>query len=419
MVTNNLKIGIAVSCAVVAAGSYFMYKASNRLDPTKIDHVHDVSIVDELTTNDEITTPQEAVTIYTVTKLSTTTAKSTDIAAVTTNKTSDKAVAATAKTTTAKTTTKKTETTKRSDPQTLQKLADQVNDAAYEYNNAANALDDANNQLQRAKEELDAKQQDIDNAQAKKNFFENAEARYQQGSFAFFEYVDASDALDVLNNSEYSSATVRGDINDATSLENMKKTFDLMRKCNEIRKAEGLDELLVSDMLMAIAQSDLNKSDEILDHTKQYSIVGENLSWNYDDPFKAWYDEEKDDRGSHYLNIMNEEYKYTGFAVCTAGRSGRYDLTHGQVFGVEGVNYGSMYTVDEYENRFNDYYDKVTGKKSADEGISDEMQQAYDNAKKNVEQKQSAVNEASKAADSAWKTYEAKVNAYTSAGGIM
>ncbi len=193
---------------------------------------------------------------------------------------------------------------------------------------------------------------------------------YNKGSFGFFEYVGADDALDALQNSKYVSYTHQGDENDATNLDNMKSSFDFIRKCNELRTAENTDPqtnkplgiLKVTDYLMAAAQANANYSLINTNHSEQFEI-GENIAWGYNDPFPAWYDDEKNaylsgnsdfEKIGHYINIVNAEYFTTGFAVA---KGGSYSIEQVQTFFWEAEN--SM-TVDEYETRFMEYYNKVT-----------------------------------------------------------
>ena len=236
---------------------------------------------------------------------------------------------------------------------------------------------------------------------------QNELALYAQGSFGFFSYVGAADALNALNNAKYASSTVKGDPNDATSLSNMRKSFDFMRECNRLRAGEGLGELRVTDRLMAIAQSDLNWSDKNIAHSQQFN-VGENLAWNYPDPFRGWYDEEKASRGGHYLNIVNSSYQTTGFAVCTAGRSGMYSVSHGQVFYF--VTDGEQsYTVDEYEARFNAYSDSIGAiQKQLDAyaAAAERARQAVNTASAAVTAAETALQQAQQRYAAAYQTYQ-------------
>ena len=193
---------------------------------------------------------------------------------------------------------------------------------------------------------------------------------YNKGSFGFFEYVGADDALDALQNSKYSSYTHQGDENDATNLDNMKISFNFIRKCNELRTTENTDPqtnktlntLKVTDYLMATAQADANYSLTNTNHSQQFDI-GENIAWGYNDPFPAWYDNEKAEYLSgnpdfekigHYINIVNSEYFTTGFAVA---KGGSYSIEQVQTFFWEVED---SLTVDEYEARFMEYYNQVT-----------------------------------------------------------
>ena len=199
---------------------------------------------------------------------------------------------------------------------------------------------------------------------------DDALIEYHKGSFGFFEYVGAEDALDVLRNEKYASYTNPDKDDDATNLDNMKNSFDFIRQCNEIRADEGVDPesneslsvLKVTDHLMAVAQVYADYARTNTEHIHDFNI-GENIAWGYKEPFKAWYDKEKEMYQSgnsdfetigHYRNIVNAEYFTTGFAVA---QGGSYSIDQVQTFYWEAEN--SM-TVDEYESRFMVYYNKVT-----------------------------------------------------------
>ena len=94
------------------------------------------------------------------------------------------------------------------------------------------------------------------------------------------------------------SYTNLGQVDDATSLENMQASIAYLKECNEIRKQEGLPELKVSAWLMAVAQVNANHAKYNIEHAGVY-VTGENLAWGYGDantaasPYRGWYDEEK------------------------------------------------------------------------------------------------------------------------------
>lgn len=183
----------------------------------------------------------------------------------------------------------------------------------------------------------------------------------EDGMFGFFQSVGATDALHVLTDSSYSSFTQKGNPDDATSLRNVLATFPFLRECNKLREANGLNELKVSDRLMAIAESNANWSDTTVAHSGQFN-VGENLAWGYTDPFEGWYVEEKalyertgnKNRAGHYLNIIDASYETTGFAICT--KRTVFNTTFGQVFSYAAQSGEQLYTVDAYEARFLQYY---------------------------------------------------------------
>lgn len=229
-------------------------------------------------------------------------------------------------------------------------------------------------------------------------------ANYAKGSLGFFTFVGATDAVNVLKTAKYASSTKIGTESDATSLSNMAKTFDFMRECNQLRAKHGLKPLVVTDRLMAIAQSNLNWSDGNVNHSQQFN-VGENLSWNYKDPFTGWYEYEKATNGGHYLNIINETYVTTGFAVCTAGRSGKYSVSHGQVFQFSA---DKTYTVDEYEKRFRSYSDSITAIRKE----LDRLKSAADTAAQNTKTLSAALTKKQTAAKQAETAYNQAKAAY-------
>lgn len=173
------------------------------------------------------------------------------------------------------------------------------------------------------------------------------------------------EAITILNQNNQKAWTHKGDTQDATDLNNMRKAIEGLERCNELRRQDNLSELKVSITMMAIAQANTNHSSRYLNgHSKQFNI-GENLAWNYGspEPFVQWYDDEKlyyqwknqkltyDDvkneimpsgravpaesswQTGHYLNVINSTYIYTGFAVSRyTHEDSRYPYTYGQVF---------------------------------------------------------------------------------------
>lgn len=194
----------------------------------------------------------------------------------------------------------------------------------------------------------------------------------------FFTSLGDSSANDLINNCKYASSTHLDQANDATSLDNVAQSFQFIKECNAIRKANGLSELKVTSGMMAMAIADCNWSSTNIAHAGQFN-VGENLAWGYgtsayrlndssnlssnSNPFNGWYDVEKNiyDTGAdgvtgHYENIVNTSYTVTGFSYRTGGT---YPTTFGQTFSCSSGSYKS-YTVSEYEVLFNAWRESRT-----------------------------------------------------------
>lgn len=295
-----------------------------------------------------------------------------------------------------------------------------VTDAKNNLINAQAALEDAQAELKKLKEQLDS------------------------GSFGFFEYYGATDALNALSNSTYADKTQKGDADDATNLDNMRDSLGWINRLNDIRKEVGLEELAVTDYLMACAQADANFSDTATEHAGQFTI-GENLAWNEGaDPFVQWYDEEKayfdeawasitkedvsaaptgeeaftwyqdvenrkavedylvknypapDDSSvssvsiGHYMNCINPSYTVTGFAICTRGTMDGW-ITFAQTFDYSG---SPSFTVDDYEERIAAYESAMDEAITADEQAVSDAQATADEAEAALEKAQQELNEA-------------------------
>lgn len=175
-----------------------------------------------------------------------------------------------------------------------------------------------------------------------------------------------------------------GDEKDATSLENMKRAIAFIEECNQLRTTDnnfqGCEPLVVNDAVIAIAQLNANWatfSDGSYNSHATVFNTNENLAWYYldrpgsDDPFEGWYDREKaiyDNKSSgitgHYLNITNKDLSVTGFGVnLSEDSSGATRINCAQEFIREiyygGYGFGETYSVDEYRERFNQYYYNV------------------------------------------------------------
>lgn len=257
---------------------------------------------------------------------------------------------------------------------------------------ADETVTEAENTVTSAEQDRDKAQSDVTSAQAAvdeakkkaeeaKEFMDNASQSLKDGMYAFFESVGATDALDALENCHFAKYNIKGSSTDASFFENVFAALDFIDECNELRKEEGLSELKVTDLMMAYAIADANYANNIILHHPGQFPVGENLAWGYIDPFDGWYDEEKeiyesggDGEVGHYRNIVNSSYTLTGFAVNT-GRNNVYGVTYCQVFDF-GSGYGTVYSVSEYRNRLQQYYNSLVNAEDAYEEALSALQDA-------------------------------------------
>ena len=288
-------------------------------------------------------------------------------------------------------------------------------------NNEISAL---NTQIANAQSEVDKAQADYDKAlndynntsspleQAKKNLadFESKYvtelSRLTAGSKGYFESLGCSeDVLSVFKvddsyQGEVAGYTHMGQTGDATSLENMKASIPYLREFNEIRKKEGLPELSVSMLMMAIAQVNANYAQVEGNHSSAYGTC-ENLAWGYGEagtgasPFKGWYDYEKKqyEAGNHkfsevghYLNIVHPENTITGFALQ------KVNGVYAQEFGEHNsFTKDVILSIDEFETSFNNYYNNLKSVDTQRKALKDAVNNASgtttkdDTALKNAE----------------------------------
>ena len=281
-----------------------------------------------------------------------------------------------------------------------------------------------NTQIANAQSEVDKAQTDYDKAlneynstsspleQAKQNLanFESKYAtelsRLTTGSKGYFESLGCSeDVLSVFKvddsyQGEVAEYTHMGQAGDATSLENVKASIPYLREFNEIRKKEGLPELSVSMLMMAIAQVNANYAQVEGDHSSAYGTC-ENLAWGYGEagtgasPFRGWYDYEKKqyDAGNHkfsevghYLNIVHPANTITGFALQ------KVNGVYAQEFGEHNsFTKDVILSLDEFETSFNNYYNNLKSVDAQHKALKDAVNNASgtttkdDTALKNAE----------------------------------
>ncbi len=347
---------------------------------------------------------------------------------------------------------------------------------------AQNELNEANEAYQAAKKAYDNAASPKEKAQAELEAFEKQYAteidRLESGIKGYYESIGDTTAVEILNNpsGKLAGYTNIGASNDATSLENVQASLTWLKKCNDLRKQNNLDELQVDTALMAIAQvnanwSAANQFKYNTGHSQEYSNGGENLAWAYSNPFDGWYDEEyeiykqaltaEDSSGSllypdlsslstweiyqkypalfskvgHYLNIVNSSYKTTGLAYNS--KADVYGTCHSEEFGYYAYSSTSKtMTVSDFETSLNSYIESMSKFKSdyqakkdavtnaSDSSSSSELKKAMDDANALYQEKIALVDDLTKQKGSAQSelttltnqvntAYQAYVNAQT------
>ncbi len=199
------------------------------------------------------------------------------------------------------------------------------------------------------------------------------------GAYGFFEWVqeaypeqaaDAAavmEALDKYKDMEPGiDPLVEGD---ATQLTNMFDSLELLQYGNQLRTTDnnfpGLEPYRVTHTLMAMAMSNADLSiSPNKGHLLHFS-VGENLAWNFLNPYNGWYDFEKRDYDKgitkgvgHYLSIVSSGYNATGLGTNTRVYPGAlYDSVHSQVFSSEDLS--SLITVEDYTAELSRYVQEI------------------------------------------------------------
>lgn len=327
-------------------------------------------------------------------------------------------------------------------------------EAATNKDNAQKALDEQTPKCEAAKKKVDdatKAKEDADAAvaaaqkavQAAKDALEASKVKAQKqwnlGSKGFFQENKSSKALAqlntdfVVNGKKITSYTTVGNLQDATSLENMKLALETMKEGNELRvkgdnNFAAMPALKVTDELMALAQVNANYSALFKNgHSGNFgpfvNSVGENLSWGEGSPYTrsqaSWYTSEKaiydkDPSGNsgvvgHYTNLMDKDFLYTGFA--SGQKNASYGIVHAQEFW--GGTTDTAYTYEEYLDRFMKYYNglqdaKENGsqeardalaKAEADAGLQEKLAKQAQAAKDLEQAKTAAAEQAKKCAD--------------------
>lgn len=291
-------------------------------------------------------------------------------------------------------------------------------------------VDEAKKNLEEAKKTYDQSLSSLDSLKANvlkaqaevdglKDAYNEALNTWNEGSYGYFKSIHADYALSLmdderLNQKDNFWGCILGADSNPTNLNNMIETIDYIRKCNELRKQNGLNELKVDLSLVAMAQINAIGNINQLENPSQWGQwghlaifnCGENIAYGpkYYDPFIGWYNKEykllQDAIASdkytglenmtskevhstwpelwkkigHYYNILDDRYNYTGYALGQTVIVNPGCLDHSQTFMFTSSDL--TMTVDEYEKSLKDYVGKIQKVFDAYEGAKEKLAQA-------------------------------------------
>ncbi|MBR1864482.1 MAG: hypothetical protein IJ806_10385 [Ruminococcus sp.] len=312
---------------------------------------------------------------------------------------------------------KTTTTTAKKNNEKLVKLGAELDTLAKAYNKAADALNTANEELDAAREEEENAQAALNDAKdaldrAKELYDDGQADNYRRGAAAFYDQ-NGSSAASLLTGDELAGYTSLGGENDATSLDNMKRAIELLKECNDLRADEGKSRIMVSDVLMALSQLNANAEEETGDSMNR-SPYAEILAFGFDDPFDAWYYDERDSDGGHFVTMTSENFVAMGMGY-NSNSAGRGSC-HSMLFATDD-GLGTLYSVDDYAAKFEDFYNSaIKGRYySEQEDAVNAASERLENAKKDVISKEATVKTANKAYEEAKADYEEKEAEYNEA----
>ena len=264
---------------------------------------------------------------------------------------------------------------------------------------------------------------------------DSARATLDEGTVGYFRARGATDAVRILTDdgtltghdyaADVRKAKAEGDSD--THLDSMLRGLEAIRRMNEFRAEEGtspkdsnvylngggktLNPLLVTDGLMAVAEvhGDRIKAEGNMAHHMDFGNSGQNICGSDEDGLTACYYVEKENyathnggKTGHYLNIVNDEFRYVGsgdsfqeFDLGTPDTDDKMDFWIDNAQGNTTVlSQGRVMSVDDYEKDVDAY------KAPLDKAVSD-----YDKAAKTATDAKNAYDKAKADADAASKTY--------------
>ena len=253
----------------------------------------------------------------------------------------------------------------------LEAANDLVAQRQEEVGKAQDAVDSAKKEKEEADAAIAPLQEAVDKAeQALKDAAKDADAVYAEGIRGFYEWLGNDDAVAAFDSiatgglgataQEYFTEGGMDKTTSPYNLDNMRTAIEIMKKCNELRAAEGVDDLQVNTYLMVLSAASTDYADGYYKDpvvgknphaVSSENNVGENLAWpgamGVNQAFNMWYTWEKitwelnaggeareywdsleDDANKlskfadrypeeyaavgHYLNIAYKHYKYFG-----------------------------------------------------------------------------------------------------------
>ena len=274
---------------------------------------------------------------------------------------------------------------------------------------------------------------------------DKAQATLDEGTIGYFRARGADDAARILtDDGSLTGHDYAGDIRKMkaeggsdTRLDSMLRGLKAIRQMNKFRAEEGtspkdnnayingggktLNPLLVTDGLMAVAEvhGDRIRAEENTVHHMDFGNSAQNICGSDEDDLSACYYGEKENytthnggKTGHYLNIVNDEFRYAGsgdsfqeFDSGTADTDNKMDFWIDDAQGNTNVlSQGRVMSVDDYEADVEAY------KAPLDKAVSD-----YDNAAKAAADAKSAYARAKAEAD-AWNNATFTVSFDTGGG---
>ena len=288
----------------------------------------------------------------------------------------------------------------------LDTATSELEEAKTEQTNAATALDAARANAKIAEKEQavkDAETKISDAEQAVKDAQAEVEAAskaVESGLKGFFEYYGATGSLEVLSSTVHPELVGKDSEPSAFNLENVKRSIELINELNEIRKSEGLPEFKVSDELFAVSacNADIVANSGVFDHVGQpegadvYSAecmgydhgpdersIYVGMYYQEKERYENWeafkndynnrYPNNKPLTDSysdkfkfcgHYMILSDPDYQSVGISKNSTYGTTVIDLNP-ELIDMNNEEILKTYTVSEWTERFNTYYDKVHG----------------------------------------------------------